>query len=141
MKIVCMVYNNHGSISLCCCVVLVAQLCLTLCNPVDCNPPGSSVHGVLQARILELTEIACYALLQGIFSTQELNLALLCRVVFYQLSDVRIMEIKFTINILRLRHPETFPIGKLSSMKPFPSAKKIEDHCYSILLYNLVFSY
>ena len=27
--------------------------CLTLCNPVDCSPPGSSVHGILQARILE----------------------------------------------------------------------------------------
>ena len=29
------------------------QLCLTLCDPMDCSPPGSSVHGVLQARILE----------------------------------------------------------------------------------------
>ena len=27
--------------------------CLTLCNPMDCNPPGFSVHGILQARILE----------------------------------------------------------------------------------------
>ena len=27
--------------------VLVAQSCLTLCNPVDCSPPGSSVHGIL----------------------------------------------------------------------------------------------
>ena len=29
------------------------QLCLTLCDPVDCDSPGSSVHGILQARILE----------------------------------------------------------------------------------------
>ena len=29
------------------------QLCLTLCSPTDCSPPGSSVHGILQARILE----------------------------------------------------------------------------------------
>ena len=29
------------------------QSCLTLCNPVDCSLPGSSVHGILQARILE----------------------------------------------------------------------------------------
>ena len=29
------------------------QLCLTLCNPMDYSPPGSSVHGILQARILE----------------------------------------------------------------------------------------
>ena len=33
--------------------VLVAQSCLTLCNPMDCSLPGSSVHGILQARILE----------------------------------------------------------------------------------------
>ena len=32
---------------------LVAQSCPTLCDPVGCSPPGSSVHGVLQARILE----------------------------------------------------------------------------------------
>ena len=32
--------------------VLVSQSCLTLGNPMDCSPPGSSVHGILQARIL-----------------------------------------------------------------------------------------
>ena len=36
----------------------VAQLCPTLCNPVDCSPPGSSVHGILQARILEWVAIS-----------------------------------------------------------------------------------
>ena len=35
----------------------VAQSCLTLCYPVDCSPPGSSVHGILQARILEWVAI------------------------------------------------------------------------------------
>ena len=37
------------------CAVLcsVAQSCLTLCDPMDCSPPGSSVHEILQARILE----------------------------------------------------------------------------------------
>ena len=33
--------------------VLVTQSCLTLCDPMDCGPPGSSAHGILQARILE----------------------------------------------------------------------------------------
>ena len=33
--------------------VLVTQLCPTLCHPMDCSLPGSSVHGVLQARILD----------------------------------------------------------------------------------------
>ena len=35
----------------------VAQSCLTLCDPVDCSPPGSSVRGILQARILEWVAI------------------------------------------------------------------------------------
>ena len=38
-------------------VCLVAQSCLTLFNPMDCSPPGSSVHGILQARILEWVAI------------------------------------------------------------------------------------
>ena len=33
--------------------VLVAQSCLTLCNPMDCSPPGSPVRGILQVRIPE----------------------------------------------------------------------------------------
>ena len=36
----------------------VAQLCLTLCDPMDCSPPGFSVHGILQARILEWVTIS-----------------------------------------------------------------------------------
>ena len=35
------------------CVCSVTQLCLTLCNPMDCSLPGSSIHGILQERILE----------------------------------------------------------------------------------------
>ena len=35
------------------CVCLVTQLCLTLCDPMDCSPLDSSVHGILQARIQE----------------------------------------------------------------------------------------
>ena len=41
-----------------CCCCLVAQLCLTLCDPRDCSPPGSSVHGIVQARILEWVTIS-----------------------------------------------------------------------------------
>ena len=47
---------RDGSVCVCLCVcvcVLVAQLYLTLCDPMDCSSPGSSVHGILQARILE----------------------------------------------------------------------------------------
>ena len=41
-----------GFVVLCVCAKLL-QLCPTLCDPVDCSPPGSSVCGSLQARILE----------------------------------------------------------------------------------------
>ena len=37
--------------------VLAAQSYLTLCNPMDCSPSGSSIHGTLQARILEWVAI------------------------------------------------------------------------------------
>ena len=40
------------------CVDLVAQSCLTLGDPRDCSPPGSSVHGISQARVLEWVAIA-----------------------------------------------------------------------------------
>ena len=40
----------------CCC--LIAKPCLTLCDPMDSSPPGSSVHGILQARILEWVTIS-----------------------------------------------------------------------------------
>ena len=39
------------------CVCLVAQSCPTLCHPMVCSPPGSSIHGILQARILERVAI------------------------------------------------------------------------------------
>ena len=38
--------------------VLLTQSCLTLCHPRDCSPPGSSVHGILQARISEWVAIS-----------------------------------------------------------------------------------
>ena len=39
--------------NLLCSLCSVTQLCLTLCDPVDCSPQGSSVHGIFQARIME----------------------------------------------------------------------------------------
>ena len=40
----------------CCC--LFAQLCVTLCDPMNCSPPGSSVRGIFQATILEWVAIS-----------------------------------------------------------------------------------
>jgi len=51
------------------------QLCLTLCDPMNHSPPGSSVHGHYPGKN---TGMGFHALLQGIFPTQGLNLCLLC---------------------------------------------------------------
>ena len=50
--------------------VLVAQSCLTLCDPMDCSPPGSSAHGDSPGKN---TGVGCHALLQGVFPTQGSN--------------------------------------------------------------------
>ena len=63
---------------------LVAQLCKILCDTVDCNPPGSSVHGDSPGKS---TGVGCHALLQGIFPTQGQNSGLQqCRQILYHLS-------------------------------------------------------
>ena len=49
---------------------LVAQLSPTLCDPMDCSPPGSFIHGDSPGRN---TGVGCQSLLQGIFPTQGLN--------------------------------------------------------------------
>ena len=55
--------------------VKLLKSCPTLCDPLGCSLPHSSVHGIFQARILEW---GCHFLLQGIFPTQGSNLGLLC---------------------------------------------------------------
>ena len=48
--------SQRSCVRVCVCV-LITQLCLTLCDPMDCSPPGSSVYGILQARILDRVDI------------------------------------------------------------------------------------
>ena len=54
----------------CAVLSLVAQSCLTLCNRMDCSPPGSSVHGDSPGKN---TGVVCHALLQRIFLAQGQN--------------------------------------------------------------------
>ena len=57
-----------------CVCVLVTQSCPTLCDPIDCSPPGSSVHGDSPGRN---TGVSCHSLFQRIFPTQGSNPCLL----------------------------------------------------------------
>ena len=60
-------YIDYDKITIACMHDKLFQSCPALCNPMDCRPSGSSVYGILPARILE-----------WIFLTQELILHLLC---------------------------------------------------------------
>ena len=78
MELILKVNKTH-----CCC--LIPKLCLTLCDPRDCRLPGSSVHGISQARILEwvassfsgrysgFRDRILSATLQGFFTTEPLG--------------------------------------------------------------------
>ena len=68
----------------------VAQSCQTLSNPMDCCLPGSSVHGIFQARV------GCHSLPQGIFPTQGSNPSLLhYRQILYYLNHQGSPHIQF----------------------------------------------
>ena len=78
------VYEVFHRRTLCVSGRLVAQSCLTPCDPIDCSLPGSSVHGDSPGKN---TEVGCHALPQGIFSTQGSNPGLThCRKILYSMS-------------------------------------------------------
>ena len=69
---------------MCYVLCLVTQSCPTLCDLMDCSPPGSPVHGGSPGKN---TRVGCHGLLQVIFPTQGSNPSLLhCRQILYQLS-------------------------------------------------------
>ena len=69
---------------MCAVLCLVAQSCPIPCNPTDCNPPGSSVHGDSPGKN---TRVGCHALLQGTFLSQGSNQGLPhCKWILYHLS-------------------------------------------------------
>ena len=90
----CVCVYTHRCICMCVyiymCVymgVLCAKSCPTLCNPLYCSLPGSSIRGIFSDKN---TGVGCHFLLQGIFPTQRSNLCLLwllhCKWILYLLS-------------------------------------------------------
>ena len=77
--------HTHTHICICVCVCSGTQWCPTLCDPMDCSPPGSSAHGISQARLLECVAMpsrgsfqprvkrASPALAGGFFTTSPLG--------------------------------------------------------------------
>ena len=71
----------------------VTQSCPTLWDPMDCSPPGSSVHGILQARVLEWVAMPSS---RGVFPTQGSNLPSLISLLLWQAGSLPLA--KGTIN-------------------------------------------
>ena len=80
LRILCQIQDNEDSSPscllklLCMCVLRHLSLCLTLCDPMDCSLPVSSVHRIFSGKN---TGVDCHAILQGIFPTQRLSPCLL----------------------------------------------------------------
>ena len=68
----------------------VSQSCLTLSDPMDCNLPGSSVHGIFQARVLEWGAIAFSRAISYIFVNKENNI--FCTGSVYRLNEIKILK-------------------------------------------------
>ena len=103
----------------CACVVLSLQSRLTLCYPMDCSPPDSSVHKDSPGKN---TEVGCCGLLQGIFTTQGLNLQYLC-LLHWQAGSLSLSVSQFSHSVMSdslqapgLQHP------RLPCPSPTPGA-------------------
>ena len=148
----------------------VSQSCPRLCNPMDCSPPGSSVHGILQARILEWVAIASTGELPNPGITpgspawqvdsllseppgqpswsdhleQGSSRSRIWCLRTWGEADIIIKEIKSTVNAMHLNRLKTTPphpsLKKLSSAKLVPGAKKVGDRWSRALLSHLVIS-
>ena len=83
----------------------VAQSCLTLSDPMDCSLPGSSIHGIFQARVLEWGAIA-FSANMGLFLTLENLMKIFCDTVIvsiFWMRTVRLTEIQlFSYSVTQL---------------------------------------
>ena len=111
---------------------LVAQSCPTLCDPKDCSPPGSSVHGDSPGKN---TEMGCHALFQGIFPTQGSNPGLLhCRWILDHWSHYLISKNCFPHPLLlqQLSVSPIFPIMECGRM-----VAKMLQHSFPPIFHTL----
>ena len=124
--------------------MLVAQSCLTPCDPMYCSPPGSSAHGISQARILGWIAIS-----PGVFLTQGSNSGLPhCGQTLYRLSHQEIPALVggfFTTELpgkpspVFLKRSLVFPI-LLSSSTSFHCSLAKAFLCLLAILWNSAFS-
>ena len=79
----------------------VAQSCLTLSNPMDCSPPGSSIHGIFRATVLEWGAIAFSIRCNSDAIYVYVYLCVLC---IFMVSQVQVPFVLLNIALLVLAH-------------------------------------
>ena len=92
LELLCVKSSQEQVVTHRCC--LVAQACLIHGNPMDCSLPGSSIHAILQARILEWAAISFS---RGIFPTQGSNPCLL----HWQVDSLPLSHVRSKISCCR----------------------------------------
>ena len=115
-----------------CCCCLVAKSCATLCDPMDYSLPGSSVHGIFQARILQM---GFHLILQGIFPTQGSNSHLLhwqADSLLLSHQESPLLRCRNTLHILEA-NPYQISSGKVQDTK---SGFKNQLCCYTVVTNN-----
>ena len=112
------------------CCVKSLQLYLTLCDPMNCNPPGSSIHGILQAGTLEW----------GIFLTQGLNPHLL-HLQHWQAGSLPLATPGKPLHIVEYGCQPYSPTScYLPSPSPCPHICFLHLHLYSCLANRLTYT-
>ena len=130
---------------------LIAQSCPTLCDHMDCGPPNSSVHGILQARILEWvakpssrglsqpraqTQVSCIA--GRIFTVWATREAHSVSLLIFSLDDLSFMEpisawIVPLVSLIFLKRSLVFPILLVSSISLHWSLRKAFLFLFAVL--------
>ena len=80
-----------------CVLCLVAQSCPTLCDPMDCSPQGSSIHGASPGKN---PGVGCHVLLQGLFPTQGSNPSLLHCIRFFTIWATTEASVQFSHSVV-----------------------------------------
>ena len=106
------------------CDVIVPQSCLTLCDPMDCRLPGFSVHGILQARILEWVAISFS---RGSFPPRGQT-----RVSYISCTAGKF----FTVSITLQHHKPLCPLCRDTTTSPDLFRRPYEDRQQSLVLYE-----
>ena len=93
----------------------VAQWCPTLSDPMDCGPPGSSVHGILQARVLQWGAIA-FSGFNAYVVTNMASFSTAFRERFSELGEVSVFNYAFPVTATETNFPSNLVLSSFSEI-------------------------